>query len=135
LDANQHRRIIRGMSETTVIAERDQASGRFLPGNSGNGGRKPGARNKLGESFLEDLRDCWNERGAIALARCADEDPAAFCRIVASLLPRDINLNMSLNAAAFADKWRQASELLGHDVTMPNPRRPLRTVKVIDHGG
>jgi hypothetical protein len=125
---------LKAMSDTTTLIERDERNGRFLPGNSGNGGRKPGARNKLGESFLEDLRHCWNERGAIALARCADEDPAAFCRIVASLLPKDINLNMSLNAAEFADKWRTASELLGHDVTMSTPRRPLRA-KVIDHAG
>jgi hypothetical protein len=116
------------MSETAEIAERDQASGQFLKGYKGGPGRKLGSRNKLGEAFIEDLRDCWEEYGAQALRRCAVEDPAAFCRIVAGLMPRDVNLNMSLNASEFADKWRQASEILGHDVTMPMSRRPLRVV-------
>jgi hypothetical protein len=118
------------MTDVTTI-ERDTKSGRFIAGNSGNGGRKPGARNKLGEAFLEDLRDSWNESGAVALRRCADEDPAAYCRIVASLLPRDLNLNLTLDATAFADRWRQASELLGHEVAPPMPRRSLRTVAAL----
>jgi hypothetical protein len=122
------------MTDITTI-DRDERNGRFKSGNIGGPGRGRGNRNKLGELFLENLRDAWQEHGAEALRRCAIEDPAAFVRVIAGLLPKTIDLNMTLDAAAFADKWRQASELLGHDVTMPNPRRSLRTVKVLDHGG
>jgi hypothetical protein len=42
----------------------------------------------LGEQFLEDLRSAWLTHGPEALEKCATEDPAAFCKIVASLLPK-----------------------------------------------
>ena len=113
-----------GMSDTT---ERDEKTGRFLPGNSGFGGRPRGSRNKLGEAFLEDLRDAWEEHGAIALARCAQEEPGQFCRIVAGLLPKDINLNVAVDAGDFAMKFRRAVELLGNE-----PPLPHRRVKVIN---
>jgi hypothetical protein len=41
---------------STQIA-RDPKTGHFLRGHSGNGGRPRGARSKLGEAFIEDLRD------------------------------------------------------------------------------
>jgi hypothetical protein len=121
------------MSETTTQADRDQKSGRFLPGNSGFGGRPKGARNRLGEAFLEDLRDSWNEVGAIALKRCADEDPAAYCRIVASLLPRDLNINIAVDPHGFVEKFRTAVALLGNDLPPRQVRRPLPGQRVIEH--
>jgi hypothetical protein len=84
----RQRGTLASMSETN--ANRDR-KGRFITGNSG-GGRPRGARSKLGEAFLEDLRNCWEERGAEALRRCAEEEPAQFCKIVASLMPRDLDL-------------------------------------------
>ena len=122
------------MSETTVI-ERDAKNGRFKTGNIG-GGRKPGARNKLGEAFLEDLRDSWLECGATALKRCAEEDPAAYCRIIANLLPRDVNLNVAVDVSEFANTFRHALEMLGNEPALPKPRRSLRKEpRVIDHVG
>lgn len=118
------------MSETTII-ERNAKNGRFVAGNSGNGGRKPGSRNRLGEAFLEDLRDSWNAVGATALKRCADEDPAAYCRIVASLLPKDVNLNMTLDVAAFANNFRHALQLLGNEPA-PRLRKSATIPKIIE---
>ena len=110
-------------------AERDTRSGRFLPGNSGNGGRKPGARNKLGEAFLEDLLETWNDQGIEALRRCATEEPAQFCKIVASLMPRDLNINANIgvNPGTFVENFRTALAMLGNE---PPPRPRL---KVIDN--
>jgi hypothetical protein len=104
------------MSDSTDIIERDQKSGRFLPGNSGLGGRPKGSRNKLGEAFLEDLRDSWIEQGPRALARCAEDDPAGYCRIVASLMPRDVDINVtgSVDVGDFAQRFRHAVEMLGN---------------------
>ena len=105
------------MSETITQADRDTTTGRFLPGNSGNGGRKPGSRNKLGEQFIADLRDAWHEHGPTALARCATEEPAQFVRVVASLMPRDIDLTVmtEVNVTTFADQFRAAVALLGNE--------------------
>lgn len=119
------------MSEITTN-DRDAKSGRFLPGNTGFNGRPKGSRNRLGEAFLEDLKNSWNECGAVALQRCAEEDPAAYCRIVAGLLPKTIDINATLDVTAFANNFRHALELLGNEPALPRPRRSLR---VIDHAG
>lgn len=110
------------MSDIT-IAQRDEATGRFLTGTKAGPGRPRGARNKLGEAFLEDLRDAWEQHGTTALARCAEEEPAQFCRIVASLLPKDINVNASvgLNAQSVLETFRTAVAALGNE---PPPRLP-----------
>jgi hypothetical protein len=109
------------MSETSMAHGRDEKTGRFLAGNTGNGGRRPGARGKLGQAFLEDLRDAWNAHGMEALRRCATEEPAQFCRIVSNLLPRDVDINVSarVDATTFAEKFRAAVELLGNE---PQPK-------------
>jgi Family of unknown function (DUF5681) len=63
----------------------------FRPGTSGNpSGRPRGARSKLGEAFLEDLRDAWETHGVAALTKCATEKPEKFCSITASLLPKEV---------------------------------------------
>jgi hypothetical protein len=59
------------------------------------------------------------------LARCATEEPAAFVKVASSLMPRDINLNVGLDATDFASKFRTAVELLGDEPASP-PRRPLK---------
>jgi hypothetical protein len=128
--------ILAGMSETTTSNDRDER-GRYKTGNIG-GGRPKGARSKLGEAFLEDLRDAWNERGATALARCAEEEPGTFCKIIASLLPKTVDLNMTLNVSDFADKFRMACELLGNEPAPRQIRKPLpgqpRTIEHDDVG-
>jgi hypothetical protein len=120
-----------GMSGTLQI-ERNAKTGRFQPGNNGGPGRKPGSRNALGQAFLEDLRDAWERHGAMALARCAVDEPAQFVRVVAGLLPRDVNLNVAIDATEFAAKFKQAVAMLGNDPdVLPAPKR----MKVINHGG
>jgi hypothetical protein len=107
------------MTETTTIERegRDGKTGQFLKGFSGGPGRKVGSRNRLGEQFVEDLRTVWTEEGIDALRRCAREDATGFCRIISGLLPRDVNLNLdvSVDALGFAEKFRNALALLGNE--------------------
>jgi hypothetical protein len=123
-----------GMSETE-IAGRDAKSGQFIQGYKG-GGRPKGARSKLTTAFLEDLRVSWNEVGAIALKQCAEQDPAGYCRIVASLLPRtaeiDIDMHVMHNAGSVLEAYRIASDLLGTDPAA-GLRRLKRVAPLIDH--
>jgi hypothetical protein len=116
------------MTEITSHEDRDSKTGRFLPGNSGFGGRPKGSRSKLGEAFLEDLRDAWNAHGIEALRRCATEEPSQFCRIVANLLPRDIDINLTatVEAVSFAERFRAAVELLGNE---PQLQPKLKTIE------
>jgi hypothetical protein len=57
----------------------------WQPGQSGNpAGRQRGSRNKMSENFLRDLHATWERHGALALERCAIDDPSGFVRTVAS---------------------------------------------------
>lgn len=80
--------------DTPKIERNDK--GQFLKGSEGLGGRKRGARNKLGEAFLEDLYADWAEHGVTALKDCREQNPAAYIKTVASLLPKDVNLNVNV---------------------------------------
>jgi hypothetical protein len=124
------------MNEITDIAERDRG-GRFVNGGKPGPGRPTGSRNRLSEAFLQDLHQVWEKYGVQALEKCAVEDAPAFCRLLGSLLPRDLNLSISVDAADFAERFKSACEMLGNEPPPPRPRRPLRVVaaKVIDHAG
>jgi hypothetical protein len=123
------------MSEITTANGRDARSGRFVAGNSGNGGRKPGSRNKLGEQFLSDLRDVWQSHGIQALEKCAEEEPGTFCKIVSSLLPKSVDINLNVDAQGFVEKFRNAVALLGNDPPPARARRPLPGRLIEHHDG
>jgi hypothetical protein len=115
------------MSDITETANADECrdrGGRFVIGGKPGPGRPAGARSKLGQAFLEDLRDAWNEHGKEALRRCATEEPSQFCRIISNLLPRDIDINLtgSIDVADFATRFRTAVELLGNEPPQPKMR-------------
>jgi hypothetical protein len=116
------------MSDTaSAPAERDQKTGQFLKGYTG-GGRPKGSRNKLGEQFIADLADVWQKHGVTALEQCAIEEPAQFCRVVASLLPKQAELNVDVSVmhdvSSVVEAFRVASDLLGTD-----PRAGLKRLK------
>lgn len=104
------------MSDTAVNNGRDQQTGQFLKGYKG-GGRKPGSRNKLGEQFLADLADAWQQHGTEALRRCFEEEPATFCKIVAGLLPKEAELSVSVDVlhdvTSAVQAFRTLSDALG----------------------
>lgn len=64
----------------------------FKPGNPG---RPKGARNKLGEQFIADLYEDWQKHGVETLARVRDEKPDQYLKVVASILPKDLNVNIN----------------------------------------
>lgn len=76
------------------MADRDPKTGQFLKGYKG-GGRTKGARNKLGEAFLADMLHAWEESGSSAIQEVIEKRPHDFLKVVAGILPRDINLNLN----------------------------------------
>lgn len=79
-----------------VESAKDPETGQFKQGFSGNpNGRPVGARNKLGEAFIEDLYKDWQKHGVATIATVRAEKPDAYLKVIASLLPKDINLNVS----------------------------------------
>lgn len=74
--------------------EQDDQTGRFLSGNIG-GGRPKGARSKLGEAFLEDILASWEAEGPAAIRRVIEKRPQDYLRVVASLMPKEMNVNVN----------------------------------------
>lgn len=82
------------MSERALVcAEKRDERGRFIvPPISP--GRPKGARNKLGEAFLEDMFADWKENGAAAIKATRETKPEVYLKVVASILPRELNLRV-----------------------------------------
>ena len=71
------------------------AKGRFVAGNSGNGGRPKGSRALLGESFIQDMYAVWTKEGPDIIARVAAEDPASLLRSMVAILPKEVDVNIN----------------------------------------
>jgi hypothetical protein len=65
-------------------------NGTFLPSHSL--GRPKGARNRLQSSFLYALAEDFEKHGADAIKICRVEEPARYVQIVASLMPRELEI-------------------------------------------
>jgi hypothetical protein len=50
------------------------------------GGRPRGARNKLGEAFLQDLHADWEKHGRSVIERVRRDDPSTYLRVMASVV-------------------------------------------------
>lgn len=86
--------------------EKDPTTGRFVSGNIG-GGRSKGSRNKLGEMFLDALHDDFQKHGVDAIVKVRDDRPQDYLRVIASLMPKDLNINVNNLDAATDDELVQ----------------------------
>lgn len=77
--------------ENTGLIGRD-VSGKFAPGNPG---KPKGARTKLGEQFLAALQEDFQEHGVAAIQTVRAERPHDYLKVIASLMPKDLNLNVN----------------------------------------
>jgi hypothetical protein len=93
--------IVATMSNAEIITERDERTGRFLTGGKPGPGRPVGSRNRLAESFVAALKEIWETHGISALQAVARDDPGTLIKVVASLMPRDLNLNVGISAETF----------------------------------
>jgi hypothetical protein len=112
-------------SNGSTESGRDGATGRFLRGHRSKGGRPLGSRNKLAEKFLADLQRQWMKSGKKALERTAEEDPVAFTKIVAGLMPKELDATLSVNVDLFArartrlEAYRIARDFIGAEDEPP----------------
>lgn len=109
------------MSDSTEILERDKRNGRFVTGGKPGPGRAVGSRNKLTESFAVDLKRAWEIHGTDVLDRVARDEPGTLLKVIASLMPKDLNLHhdVTVDVRDFAQQFRAAVALL-HD--QPGPK-------------
>jgi hypothetical protein len=80
---------------------RPQLAAPWKPGQSGNpAGRPVGSRNKLSDAVFADIKADWDEHGPEAIARVRMTDPSTYFRVVASLMPKDVLLNLQQTVPA-----------------------------------
>ena len=81
---------------TDPISNGAKKDTRFKPGDVPNpAGRPKGSRNKLGEAFLADLLADWSEHGPVVIAEVRRDKPEVYLKIVASILPAQLNVKVS----------------------------------------
>lgn len=66
---------------------------RFQPGNPG---RPLGSRNKLGEAFIEAIYLDFQAHGAATIVKVRDTKPDQYLKVVASILPKEIEAGEKL---------------------------------------
>lgn len=69
---------------------------KWQPGQTGNpAGRPKGSRNKLGEVFIQAMHDDFAEHGASVIEKVRIEKPDQYLKVVASILPQQLNVRVS----------------------------------------
>ena len=94
----------------------------FKPGVCANpAGRPKGARNKLTETFLEDAYAAWQQHGPQTLDTLARDDPGTFVKVCASLMPKNVHLNMGVGDTLSALLERMNEAPLGETPRTDQP--------------
>jgi hypothetical protein len=99
--------------------------GQFEKGHAGNAhGRPRGSRNKLGESFLQELYADWIAHGKEAIRKVREEMPHVYLKVVASLIPKQLEIRENAFDGVSDDELdaiiayaRNALKVAGEDVS------------------
>lgn len=107
----------------------------FKPGNPG---RPKGSRNKLGEAFIQAMYIDFTEHGAAVIETVRTEKPDQYLKVVASILPQQLNVRVSefdeltdeqidqrINALARALQLETGAITAAGRETAPQARKPL----------
>jgi hypothetical protein len=78
----------------------------FQPGNNANPkGRPKGSRNKVSEDYVAALAADFEANGVEVIVRLREEDPRAYIKCVADLVPKDLHVQHDA-ADAFLALWQ-----------------------------
>jgi hypothetical protein len=106
-------------------------NGRFASGFSGNPGGSPEAtRRAFNKRFLLDLAEDWQQHGREVFKRVRRESPAAYLKVCAMLVPKELKFEHSGGVKAMTDEQIERSiELIKE---MLAQREAGANAKVID---
>lgn len=72
----------------------------FKPGNPG---RPKGARNKLGEAFIQAMHDSFVEKGVETIEVVRTEKPDQYLKVIASLIPTEHRITLTDQLSEMTD--------------------------------
>ena len=77
---------------------------RWKPGESGNPNGKPyGTRDRLTTQFIQKLSADFHDHGVAAIEKVRRDDPTAYLRLVASLVPKEVRLSQDNPLDQYSD--------------------------------
>jgi hypothetical protein len=77
----------------------------WKPGQSGNPkGRTVGAKQKIGEAFVEALHEDFLTHGPAAIIACREAKPEVYLQVIAKIVPKELNIKGD-GLAAFVKLW------------------------------
>src|SRR5262245_54183970 len=92
---------------------------RFKPGQSGNpAGRPKGARNKVTENLLEAIASDFEAYGREVIEKVRAERPHEYLKIVASLVPKQMEVENSPQPFAIIPQELESAEAWEKSVTL-----------------
>lgn len=100
------------MAGNEELRDDRDGKGRFLSGNIGGPGRPKGSRNKLGEAFTEALYADFQRDGIAAIERMRVEDPSGYVRVIAGLLPKQVEIERNPLAEMSDDELSNLIDLI-----------------------
>jgi hypothetical protein len=82
---------------TSAFAPGRNGKGEFLKGHKPieGTGRPRGSRAKLCQKFIEEMHDDFLEHGVEAIERVRKTRPVSYLQIIASIVPKDVNVAVS----------------------------------------
>jgi len=86
------------IAENSVNTDRKLPAYLFQPGDDSRRntrGRPKGSKNEFSMDFVRALQKDFNEYGEFAIQQVRQEKPDAYLKVIASLMPKDINLNVN----------------------------------------
>jgi hypothetical protein len=115
-------------ASATVEVARDARTGHFLPGHKHVGpGRPKGSRNRHTENFLREFADDFERHGAEVIAKVRVEKPDVYLRVAADLLPRQSELDVSVDVL-----HRAQDQLTAFRILRDAPREELELLRQSD---
>jgi hypothetical protein len=93
------------VNDADTRAPKQQIGVPFKPGQSGNPkGRPVGAKQKIGEAFVDALHEDFIEHGAKAIVACREAKPEVYLQVIAKIVPKELNIKGD-GLAAFVKLW------------------------------
>src|SRR5262245_55800407 len=96
--------------DTVPQAINGHINGRFAKGYSGNPGGSPEAtRRAFNKRFLLDLAEDWQQHGREVFKRVRRESPAAYLKVCAMLVPKEMQIEHKGGIKAMTDEQIEAA--------------------------